>query len=189
MLADYASSIRDYNRFLMGLSADSSEYIEANKELKDAIQAQLLAEARGKDSIHPRERKPAFASAFGKGTNSGPKDSRGAPKANFAQDPSWGSKWRDQHTNGFGGANFSSNVPFQCRKRPKTYYEMLGLHSNASDREIRSAFRKLALKHHPDKNKDPASEDVFKELTTAYSVLSDKASRKEYDLTALLQHV
>ena len=83
--------------------------------------------------------------------------------------------------NGSGGSNFSSSA--ECRKRPKTYYELLGLHSSASDKEIRTAYRKLALQHHPDKNKDPASEEVFKELTSAYAVLSDKVSRQEYDLT------
>lgn len=181
MLADYASSIRDYNHFLLGLSSDSPEYTEVNRELQDVIQAQLLAEVKSKQQYHQRERKPAFTSAFNHSSNSAPKDSRRSSKAHFAssaQDPSWRSK-------GSGGAYFSNNVPFECKKRPKTYYELLGLHSSASDKEIRTAYRKLALQHHPDKNKDPAAEEVFKELTSAYSVLSDKASRKEYDLTIL----
>jgi DnaJ-class molecular chaperone len=63
---------------------------------------------------------------------------------------------------------------------------MLGVHSTATDRDIKLAFRKLALQFHPDKNRDPAAEDHFKTITSAYAVLSDKHSRQEYDVTVPL---
>ncbi len=64
----------------------------------------------------------------------------------------------------------------------RDYYEVLGVHRNASEIEIKKAYRKQALKHHPDKNPgDKASEEAFKELSEAYSVLSDRQQRANYD--------
>jgi curved DNA-binding protein len=62
------------------------------------------------------------------------------------------------------------------------YYKILGVSRTASDEEIKKAYRKLALKHHPDRTKgDKASEEKFKQISEAYAVLSDKEKRKQYD--------
>ena len=62
------------------------------------------------------------------------------------------------------------------------YYDTLGVKRGASEKDIRSAFRRLARKHHPDVNdNDPASEEKFKEINEAYTVLSDADSRRKYD--------
>ena len=64
----------------------------------------------------------------------------------------------------------------------RDYYETLGVSKTASDEEIRSAFRKLARKHHPDVAKDKkTAEEKFKEINEAYEVLSDPGKRKKYD--------
>ncbi len=64
----------------------------------------------------------------------------------------------------------------------KDYYKILGVKKDASKEEIKKAFRKLALKYHPDKNKgDKAAEEKFKEINEAYEVLSDDEKRKKYD--------
>ena len=64
----------------------------------------------------------------------------------------------------------------------KDYYQILGVSKTASQDEIKKAFRKLALKHHPDKTKgDKASEVKFKEINEANEVLSDPEKRKKYD--------
>ena len=64
----------------------------------------------------------------------------------------------------------------------RDYYEVLGVIKSASAEEIKKAYRKLALKHHPDRNKDDkAAEEKFKEASEAYHVLSDKKRRTNYD--------
>jgi curved DNA-binding protein len=63
----------------------------------------------------------------------------------------------------------------------RDYYDVLGISRNASAEEIQQAFRTLARRHHPDINKDPASEDRFKEVNEAYQVLSDPQTRRRYD--------
>ena len=64
----------------------------------------------------------------------------------------------------------------------RDYYEVLGLQKGASDDEIKKAFRKLAMKYHPDKNPgDKEAEDKFKEINEAYAVLSDPEQKSKYD--------
>ena len=63
----------------------------------------------------------------------------------------------------------------------KDYYEVLGVDKNASQAEIKSAFRKLAKKYHPDVSKEPDAEEKFKEAQEAYAVLSDEDKRRQYD--------
>src|SRR5256885_3682099 len=64
----------------------------------------------------------------------------------------------------------------------RDYYETLGVSKTATDDEIKTAFRKLARKHHPDVAKDKkAAEEKFKEINEAYEVLSDSEKRKKYD--------
>jgi len=64
----------------------------------------------------------------------------------------------------------------------KDYYHVLGVNKNASEEELKRAYRKLAMKYHPDKNPNKKeAEERFKEINEAYAVLSDKEKRKQYD--------
>jgi DnaJ-class molecular chaperone len=64
----------------------------------------------------------------------------------------------------------------------KNLYETLGVDKSASQDEIKKAYRKQAMKYHPDKNKgDATAEKKFKEANSAYQTLSDEGKRKQYD--------
>ena len=64
----------------------------------------------------------------------------------------------------------------------RDYYDVLGVSKSATEKELKSAFRKLAMEHHPDRNPgDEAAEKTFKEVNEAYDVLKDADKRAAYD--------
>ena len=63
----------------------------------------------------------------------------------------------------------------------RDYYDILGVSKNASDAEIKSAYRKMAMQWHPDKNKSPEAEEKFKEINEAYQILSNPQKKQTYD--------
>ena len=64
----------------------------------------------------------------------------------------------------------------------KDYYKVLGVNKNASEDDLKSAYKQLVKKYHPDISKEPNAEEKLKEVTEAYSVLSDKTKRQQYDM-------
>ncbi|AZZ65489.1 molecular chaperone DnaJ [Metamycoplasma phocicerebrale] len=65
--------------------------------------------------------------------------------------------------------------------KKRDYYEILGINKNATEKEIKTAYRKLAMQYHPDKNSSPDAEEKFKEISEAYEILSDSDKRAKYD--------
>lgn len=63
----------------------------------------------------------------------------------------------------------------------KDYYKVLGVSSDSNEDEIKRAYRKMALKFHPDKNSEADAEDKFKEIAEAYEILTDPKKRSIYD--------
>ena len=72
----------------------------------------------------------------------------------------------------------------ECRKiiEKKNYYDILGIEKTADETQIKKAYRKLAIKFHPDKNKAKSAEEAFKKVNQAFCVLSDKTKRQNYDM-------
>ncbi|DAB27703.1 MAG TPA: DnaJ family protein, partial [Sulfurimonas sp. UBA10385] len=64
----------------------------------------------------------------------------------------------------------------------KSLYDTLEISDNASEAEIKKAYRKLARQYHPDVNKEKGAEDKFKEINAAYEILSDKKKKSQYDM-------
>ncbi len=70
----------------------------------------------------------------------------------------------------------------RLRDNGKEYYAILGVSEQATEEELRRAYRRLALQHHPDKNPgDPKAEERFKAISEAYAVLMDQGKRRQYD--------
>ena len=63
----------------------------------------------------------------------------------------------------------------------KDYYQILGVAKDASEADIKKAYKKKSLKVHPDKNKAPEAQEAFKRLSQAYVTLSDEGKRQQYD--------
>ena len=72
------------------------------------------------------------------------------------------------------------NIKFEMTD--KDFYQILGVSRDASDSEIKKAYRKLAVKYHPDKNpNNPEAEERFKEISAAFDILKDPEKRSKYD--------
>ncbi|XP_053141159.1 dnaJ homolog subfamily C member 18 [Hemicordylus capensis] len=90
---------------------------------------------------------------------------------------------RSRSPSGEGSMTYTKEqlLGVQRIKRSKSYYEILGVGRDAKDEELKKAYRKLALKFHPDKNCAPGATDAFKAIGTAFAVLSNPEKRLQYD--------
>ena len=124
------------------------------------------------------QRKRSHAEEEWLGRNSKWRTERYKRKAEqYKKDKLWKDAWHKAR--GTQGADVHAEAP---RKVERDYYDVLGVSKDASLDEIKEAYRELAMRYHPDKNKgDKEAEEKFKEATAAYEVLSDTDKRKRYD--------
>ncbi|XP_037545965.1 dnaJ homolog subfamily B member 14 [Nematolebias whitei] len=135
------------------------------------------------EKLYPTERAKALLEAL---TKNGSSASNGARH----RKPAECSEANGANTGGETGGSDSAKGFTQDQvegvqriKRCKDYYEVLGVNKEANDDELKKAYRKQALRFHPDKNHAPGATGAFKKIGNAYAVLSNPDKRRQYDLT------
>uniref|UniRef100_A0A672YQZ8 DnaJ homolog subfamily B member 14 n=1 Tax=Sphaeramia orbicularis TaxID=375764 RepID=A0A672YQZ8_9TELE len=140
----------------------------ASKALEDGDKEKALRFLNKAEKLYPTDRAKALLDALTK---------MGSSQSTGAQPESESPESGGQDSKGF------TKEQVEELKRCKDYYEVLGVSKEANEDELKKAYRKLALKFHPDKNHAPGATEAFKKIGNAYAVLSNADKRRQYDLT------
>eukprot|EP01035_Chromulina_nebulosa_P018730 gene18730-24494_t len=204
----YNDSMNDYNIYLKSISNvySSDEYNEISKEMNDYMLSRRTKPNNPPPSNNRWEKSPNNKN-YNTNTSYGDSyQSFDKKYSNNNNNSSYGKIESDDEDDDCGGGNYDQwayprqgNYTKPQSPKPKSpnnkgfnYSSYYNNNNNqnqyersykASEREIKLAFRKLALLYHPDKNKDAGAEDMFKKITSAYTTLSDKSTRYKYDLS------
>ncbi|ODN02863.1 DnaJ subfamily B member 14 [Orchesella cincta] len=160
-------------------SFNAGDRAKAERLLKKA--EKLYPTQKAKDLL-------SLLSKLGESTASGESSAR---RRSSVPNPSGNSSRRESEPSATSGTKSSASGPEFTQdqtdavkkiKTSKDYYEILGVAKDASDTDLKKAYRKLALQFHPDKNKTPGAAEAFKAIGNAFAILSDPEKRKQYDL-------
>ncbi|KAL7405314.1 hypothetical protein ABVT39_027138 [Epinephelus coioides] len=168
---------RDEAEKCINIATRSLEAGDKEKALKFLIKAEKL---------YPTERAKALLEAL---TKNGSSAGNGAYRRRPAQSSESTNAQPEKENHESGGGDSSKGFTkeqvegVQRIKRCKDYYEVLGVNKEVNEDELKKAYRKLALKFHPDKNHAPGATEAFKKIGNAYAVLSNPDKRRQYDLS------
>ncbi|XP_076004227.1 dnaJ homolog subfamily B member 14 [Genypterus blacodes] len=168
---------RDEAEKCLNIASRALEAGDKQKALKFLIKAETL---------YPSDRAKALLDALNRnGSSAGNGAYRRRPAD--GTESNGGRSERENNESGGGESTKSFNKDqvegVQKIKRCKDYYEVLGVSKEANEEDLKKAYRKLALKFHPDKNHAPGATEAFKKIGNAYAVLSNAEKRRQYDLT------
>lgn len=193
--SDYDKSLQDYEMYLSYsypsryIPRDLADVQEERRDLVRQLQEQKTSKSRfgyttkgfncndEEDSDEEIFYQPKNHNNYGKKNYSNPYTN--SRFQGFQQQNSQSQGWRSGAYANFKGFNQqSSSSRFQVPPKidENDPYNILKVSLNATERDIKIAYRKLALQFHPDKNKEKGAEDMFKKITSAYAILSDKVS-------------
>eukprot|EP01039_Chlorochromonas_danica_P002157 gene2157-2355_t len=141
---------------------------------------QFRQQSSARASNNARSPRPGSSNQSTRNNSNAGQESRKSWKAYFESDLNSVSSDEEAKTSTKRTGNTNTTL-FSLQETD--HYTVLGVDTAASERDIKMSYRKLALQFHPDKNKEPEAEERFKMVSMAYTVLSDKHSRREYDLT------
>lgn len=137
------------------------------------------------EKLYPTDRAKALLDALTRNGSSAGNGAYCRRPTEHSQSPGAQPEREGQETGGPETKGFTKDQVegVQRIKRCKDYYDVLGVSKDANEDELKKAYRKLALKFHPDKNHAPGATEAFKKIGNAYAVLSNADKRRQYDLS------
>ncbi|KAF7660426.1 hypothetical protein LDENG_00281970 [Lucifuga dentata] len=158
----------------------------ASKALEAGDKDKALKFLNKAEKLYPTDRAKALLDAL---TKNGSSTGNGAYRRRAADGCENNNSQPESESQDSGGGESTKSFNkeqvegVQRIKRCKDYYEVLGVSKEANEDELKKAYRKLALKFHPDKNRAPGATEAFKKIGNAYAVLSNPDKRRQYDVT------
>ncbi|KAE8999784.1 hypothetical protein PR002_g18359 [Phytophthora rubi] len=185
----FHEAVKDFDRYLReqpnDLPTEATAAIRRERNEAKAAIAKAREEARQREAAKKRAEREQRQRRSNRWEESSWSDSRhydnfrrGTSNSSSSNSNNGSSYGSNRHQSSGAGSRASFMAP---KTQRRTHYDVLGIEKAATNDQIKKAYRKLALVYHPDKAKTSTHADLFKEMTAAYTVLSDESARTKYD--------